>query len=331
MAIVRSIDVGYGNTKYVLGPEGKGFACDHFPSVAAVKGHRDIGSGVVSRKDVVQVVADGGEFLVGRDADLVLGARQSGRVLHRDYPETAAYLALARGALAYMKQPMIDLLVTGLPVDYHAAYKERLTERLAGRHEYPDGSVVTVAQAWVIPQPIGGFIDYAIGHHCYQDLKETLCLVVDVGYFTLDWVVCRGLKVLDERSGSVPGGVSLWLDKLAQAVSEELQEPFRDLGRLDQAVRRGGRLDWYGRPYTFTHLLPKAAAAIEEALQALRNGVGAFDDIGRVIVVGGGAAHYGDALRAVCRRNPLVVVEDGIYANVRGFAIAGEERVAKHG
>ena len=328
---VKAIDIGYGNVKYVTGRKGGEVQCAHFPSVAPPSSGRDFGAGVATKKDVVKVCVGDSLYIVGPDASLSLPGGKSGRKLIRDYPETDGYLALARGALAYAGDREIDLLVTGLPVNYHAAYRDKLESKLAGEHAYPDGSSIVVKKAWAVPQPIGGFVHYAIQSGLFDELRETHCLVIDVGFFTVDWLVCRGLKVLDERSGSVAGGMSKILSRVAEEISAATGEAFADINRVDAALRQGGKLEWYGRPYELKKFLPKCKPVFDEVMEAIMESVGTLDDIASVILVGGGTAHYLEPLRAICHRNPLLVPDEGIYANVRGFYEIGERRAKRHG
>ena len=327
---VSAIDIGYGNTKFTIKRDGQKIECRHFPSVAPVNSGVDIGGDALSRKNVAQVSVGGVEYIVGPDAMLSIRGG-TGRVLSADYPERDGYLALVRGALSYMKQPTIDLLVTGLPVNFYRQYKERLTERLIGVHEFPNGNEVVINKAWVIPQPVGGFLNYAMDNQVYSSLRESNCLVIDIGFYTVDWLVCRGLKVIDERSGSVPGGMSKLLESLALNLSNELGEPFEDINRLDIALNNRNQLDWYGKRFDFSHLIPKVAPIINSACESMASNVGTFSDIAKVIVVGGGAKHYLSSIRKICHQNSIAEVDESIYANVRGFMIAGEQKSRSNG
>jgi hypothetical protein len=48
-----------------------------------------------------------------------------------------------------------------------------------------------------------------------------------------------------------------------------------------------------------------------------------MDDIGSIILVGGGARLYVNSIRRVCKKNTIVPVEDALYANVKGFHAIG--------
>lgn len=331
--IVRSIDVGYGNTKFCYGREKDQPArCDHFPSIATLSLGKDFGGGVMVKRDLVEVCADGSRYLVGKDvADTLSAQDDTGRILGRDYTETPQHLALFRGALAYMREPQIDLLVTGLPVNFFKQHKDRMIARLSGVHEGGDGGKIQIKSLWVIPQPIGGFVDYTLSNNRFSELSDSKCLVVDVGFFTVDWLVCHGLKLQDERSGSTPGGMSQILGRLAHLVSEDRGEPFENINLLDAGVRNGFRMRLYGKSYDFGHLLQKVEPQISRTVRVVMSSVGSLQDIDIVVLVGGGALCYADSLRAVCGDIEMVVPDDGIHANVRGFYLAGEERMKKYG
>lgn len=328
MSIVAAVDIGYGNVKYSsLDDQGRprlGF----FPSVAPLAPLQEFGGGFTPGRNTVYVTVDGVTYKVGQDA--VLGLKEdAGRTLNKDYPDTAHYLALFRGALAYLGKPEIDLLVTGLPVNYFNQYKDRLAARLTGEHPFPDGATVRVREARVMPQPLGGYLSCAIGSGRFQEIREANCLIVDVGFYTLDYLTCRGMQVIDERSGSNPGGMSHVLNRLAQEVTKEQGDPFSDINALDAGLRNHNVIQWFGEEYNFSHLLPRAQPVIEDACRGIANTVGSARDIRTIILVGGGARMFEPALRRLYPRNEVLVSDDAIYANVRGFQLAGDGQVKR--
>ncbi|NOU13798.1 MAG: hypothetical protein HOO92_07520 [Methylococcaceae bacterium] len=240
VVIVRSIDVGYGNTKFCkVGMNGE-IECDHFPSIAKLHTGIDRGAGVMTRRDLIEVKSGESKYLVGKDSIDTLSARDDrGGHLLENYVDTPQYKALLRGALWYMKEESIDLLVSGLPVNHFGNDGNRMRDRLIGVHKYPDGREVVVKDAWIIPQPVGGFIDYFMTGSKITRVNDIKSLTLDVGYYTLDWVTCRGIRMQDERSGSVPGGMSLILEKLTQLISVDRNSQFSDVGIVDNGIRNG--------------------------------------------------------------------------------------------
>ena len=329
--IVRAIDVGYGNTKLCFGRDGAEIRCMHFPSIASLYTGMDRGEGVMTKKDLVEVESNGSHYLVGRDSIDTLSARDDrGRTLLANYIDTPQHLALFRGALTYLGESSIDLLVSGLPVNYYAQHKDKLAEKLKGEHLYPDGKKVMVKGAWIIPQPIGGFINYFMGTNQADNLIGLKSLTIDVGWYTVDWLVCRGLKLQDERSGSAQGGMSLILEKLTQLISEDRKAPFSDINIVDAGIRNGFKARIQGKEYDFSHLIKKMDAYITTAIQSVISSVGSLDDIDVIVLVGGGASCYRTMLEELLKRE-IIVPEDSINSNVKGFYLAGIERIKKLG
>lgn len=330
--IVRSIDVGYGNTKFCYGGSDDNLKCDHFPSIASLYTGMDRGAGVMVKRDLVEVENANSRYLVGKDSIDTLSSRDDrGRTLLTNYIETPQHLALFRGALAYLGESEIDLMVSGLPVNYFAQNKISMAERLKGEHEFPDGRKVLIKDAWIIPQPIGGFINYFMSTNQTDSLADLKSLTIDVGYYTVDWLVCRGLKLQDERSGSTPGGMSLVLERLTHLISEDRQAPFSDVNIVDAGIRNKFVTRIQGMRYDFSHLIPKMDAYIITAIQSVISSVGSLDDIDVIVLVGGGAHCYKTVVENLLNGRDIIVPEDSLYSNVKGFYLAGSERIKKFG
>lgn len=327
--IVRGIDVGYGNTKICHGGDvPSALKCEHFPSIASLHAGVDKGAGVMAKRELVEVESGGNVYLVGKDALDTLSARDDqGRTLLTDFIFTPQHLALYRGGLRYLQEQNIDLLVSGLPVNYFSQHKEHMEQRLKGIHQYPDGIEINVKEVWIVPQPIGGFIHYFFDNDDIEDLSDLKSLTIDVGYFTLDWLVCRGLKLLDERSGSCPGGMSLILEKLTQFIGEERGVPFSDYHMVDKGVRNGYKTRIQGKPYDFSHFIPRIEGYITNSIQSMLRSVGTLDDIDVIVLVGGGGHCYQSVLQKLLNDREIIMPDHGVYSNVKGFYLAGAERV----
>lgn len=237
------------------------------------------------------------------------------------------HLALLRGALTYLGESSIDLLVSGLPVSTFAQDKDRMAEKVKGEHLFPDGRRVAIKDAWIIPQPVGGFIEYFMGGSQITQLDDLKSLTIDVGYYTVDWLVCRGLKMQDERSGSTPGGMSLILEKLTQFISADRQAPFSDTNIVDAGIRNGFKTCIQGKEYDFSHLIPKMEDHIITAIQSVVRSVGSLDDIDVVVLVGGGTDCYKKITRKLLNNREIIVPGDSLNSNVKGFYLAGKQRV----
>lgn len=328
--IVRAVDVGFGNVKYTTASsqEERGMGARLFPSLVAPPAAVTAGADLISgRRATVMVQVDGATFEVGPDVERVIGTRDS-RVLHRDYTGTAEYKALLLGSLTYMGVEAIDLLVLGLPVNAPKEKYAVVRERFIGELEVANGRRVAVRDVEVIAQPMGSFLAYAWDHGLLGRIRDQNTLIIDVGFFTLDWVVMRGSEPSSARTGGYDAGVSEVLRRVNEAVKSELQCDDVSINRLDQGLR-DGRIRLYGREYPMSRFLPAAAGAISEGLNAMLGKIGSSDDIDAIYLSGGGAALYAEAVRRAFPKHEVRTVGDAIYSNVRGFQVFGELKAAR--
>src|SRR6202162_2837636 len=100
--IVRAVDVGFGNTKYVTGCSNEEIRCGYFPPVAYPSA-RDLSTLPTSeRRKTVAVPIDGLFYEVGPEVNLAADTFRATQI-HDRYTETPEYTALLRGALSLMK------------------------------------------------------------------------------------------------------------------------------------------------------------------------------------------------------------------------------------
>lgn len=325
---VVAIDVGYGNTKFCAANNGT-LKTGHFPSIATLQvGVADRGAVDLSNRELITVIAGNDTFRVGPDAIDTLSAHEDrNRNLAKNYVETPQHLALLRGALHYLGKANVDLLVTGLPVNDYAHHKKRMADKLRGLHAFPKADPIHVHEVLVIPQPMGGFVNYFMGTNQIGALKAIKSLTIDIGYFTVDWLVCRGLKMQEERCGSVPGGMSMILDRLKHLISEDRQTSFSDINLIDAGIQNGFKTRLNGQEYDFSHLAPKINSHIRNIMQSVLSSVGSLDDIDIIVMVGGGAPIYKETAHEVLNHRDITVPENSLYANVMGFYITGFQRL----
>lgn len=339
--IVRSIDVGFGNTKYVVISNGNGdIQCSLFPSLApqASEG-ADLASGVLQKRNTVTVEVNGVRYEVGKDANLAQDATH-GRVLDLSYPTTDPYLALVRGAIYYMGVPEIHLLVLGLPVNSFDKYKEVLEKRITGEHKIPsplyksgngtpEHITVKVHNVKVQPQPLGAFFDHAVTSGVYSRMRNEMNLLIDAGFYTLDWIVSRGVKMVNARSGAHSGGMSSILSTMGESIGKKIGGQINDLTILDEAIRTGTNPRFYGKEFDITEQRKLAKAKAEQFVSVLANKVGQSVDIDNIVLAGGGASFFKDVITAKFPHHDIIVTKNPVYANVRGFQLVGEQSAAR--
>ncbi len=160
------------------------------------------------------------------------------------------YLALARGALAFMNVPgnHIDYLVAGLPLNIYRteAILAHVSKQLSGPHTVPDvrsgGDAerqITVRKVKIVPQVVGSLIAMSRDAGLMEKIQNQRNLTIDVGYGTLLWLATQGFSPLPARSGGSMGGVSNILQRLARAMHPSSESNIAILDRLDIALLEG--------------------------------------------------------------------------------------------
>lgn len=338
--IIRAIEVGYGTLSFTSGVIDDKPVITTFPSVVApVSAGNDL-SGGFSKRDTIRVTVGNNTYEVGPDAHL-LTDRISSRVLNNAFIESDQYQALLKGALYMINQDVIDLLVLSLPVtNMHRA--EELKGMVIGEREI-NGKKITIKNAWVLCQPLAGYMCYAnqIGQERFNALKDVNVLSIDFGFSTVDWLTSRGLKINDRRSGAVNMGMSAVLEETQKSLKGAF--PHLDtipLHLIDNSFwKNPGEIQISGRSYPFpicdgklkggeeTRIRFDASAAIKSvsvsALQEVRNSVGAGADINLVLVMGGPNEVYLDSVKKTFPEHEVIVVEEPITAVCRGMYYGG--------
>lgn len=319
---IRAIDIGYGNTKFVTSAVDKQIECDLLPSRAPLHSRSAMGGdGAISgRRRNVLIEVDGRTYEVGPDTELFKGPL----ILHDGYTDTAEYLALYRASLARMRAPSIDAMITGLPVSQLHEKKSALSRRLMGKHPVPGDRHVDVQSVQVFAQPLGGLVDHCVLRDggWRPEHNDSVHLLVDPGYYTLDWVVAKGLTEVPELSGTYPTGVSNILEFVAKRITENIGHSFEQFTRLDQGLRRGS-VEIRGKTIDLTHYMKDIGSVWHDALTQMKNNVGHGGDFDRIYLVGGGARFLQEELQSLFPKHPISVASDSVFANVRGFQAIG--------
>ncbi|MCD9026833.1 PRTRC system protein D [Luteimonas sp. BDR2-5] len=318
--IVRAVDIGFGNTKFISSASGTDVRCASFPSLAYPSARAPTGGG--ERRKTVAVPIDGLYYEVGPDVRLAADTFRATQ-LHDRYTETPEYLALLRGALALMRVDVIDLLVLGLPVSALAGKRAFVEKLAAGSHDVGNGQEVLVRKALVVAQPQGALVHYAAQHGKLDAIAQEQSLILDAGSRTFDWLVARGMRLVEKRSHSLNRGTFDVLQVLATEIGAEIGTPYTDLDAIDHALRSGRRLMIYQRQHDLSKLLPIAQTVAQQAVSSMMQWIGADYAFQHIVLVGGGAFLFKKAVKQAFPRHRIHEVKDPLYANVRGFQLAG--------
>lgn len=322
--IVRSIDVGYGNTKFTKNHIfGQNIECDLFPSLAPLASHNDLSVGVLQRRNTTIVRINDADYEIGKDSRLALGTSH-GRTMDDKFATSDDYLALSIGAMHYMDNiDEIDLLVLGLPVSTLNARSKELQERMKGAHKLPGDREIIVNSVLVLPQPLGGFLDFTISNGLYKEMKPLRNLIIDPGFKTLDWLLVEDGKPIDVRSGAHPGGMFSVCRAVADAIGKEIGEEITDLTTIDRALRNSSKLRFHGQEYDVKKQKSVVKKVTGEAIAAMAQRVQSGIDIDNIILAGGACEIYENAIRDKFPKHKIHKMDSPVYANVRGFQLAG--------
>ncbi|MGP8486089.1 PRTRC system protein D [Paraburkholderia fungorum] len=322
---VFAIDVGYGNTKYAHRAGSGTIATGMFPSLAplaasyAVSGH---GVDVLGTSKVLKVVIDEIEYQVGPDVPLTAAYGKTGRTLSNDFVTTKSYAALLFGAIHLAGMTHIERLLLGLPVHTMSKYAGELRERFTGTFDYGLGRV-TIDKVVVIPQPLGSLVA-ASANRQREFGRDNAHLVIDVGFFTTDWVYANGFTMDDKRSSGMPGGASQVYQRMAELIGKDQEEKVEDIELIDKALREQRPFFFYGHDINLDPYLEKSQPVIAGVVEDIKNNVGPLNNVRSIVLSGGGAALYAPAIRKAFPRVALEIIEAPCAANAKGFLIVGE-------
>jgi plasmid segregation protein ParM len=332
---IMAADVGYGNTKYVMGMDSKGqFFEGLFPSIArpVYRRQNTVDASMVQQMNEVVISAEGKDYAVGPDAAI---SGSTPPQLHMQYPLTSQYLALTRGAMHFgaktlgTRLAIIDLLMLGLPVS-NMAQIDALKQKMTGEHDVPIANPsegmqigkVLVKNVRVLPQPVGALVYWAFRHKRQVQLQDrSTNLVIDIGYFTFDWFSAYGMKQMQDRSGAFNGGVSQILKEVQRLASLDYSRNL-SLAAVEEGLRTGqtysGGIRMEFQRYQQV-MRTQAAELVSEFVSRLGQG----DSYRNVIVTGGGADYCREALEVAFKGADLFILPDSVMANARGFYMAG--------
>ncbi|HQU79866.1 MAG TPA: PRTRC system protein D [Azonexus sp.] len=320
--VVRAVDVGFGNTKYISSVAAGDIRCASFPSVAYPTMRDPSGQPGYERRKTVAIPINGLFYEVGPDVELAADTFRATQ-MHDRYTETSEYMALLRGALALMKLPSIELLVVGLPVAALTSKKAALEKAVAGTHDIGNGKSVLVRKALAIAQPQGALVDFAVQHGKGGVIEREQSLIIDPGSRTFDWLVARGMRLVQAKSHSVNRGVFDILQAIAAEIGHDIGTPYNDIEAIDLALRTGKNPVIYQKPYDISRAMPMAHSIAQQAVASMMRWIDASYSFQNIILVGGGAYLFKKAVKEAFPKHKILEVKDPLHANVRGFQIAG--------
>lgn len=195
-------------------------------------------------------------------------------------------MALVLGAMHYMDVDHIDHLGSRTAsVRYVCSGRALEEEKLIGTHWLPrrpgdKGDLpyrtITVGDCRVVPQPVGGLNDFGVRHGMMKEIESGNNLLIDPGFFTLDWVMTKGMKMQSKRSGAAGhAGMAAVLRAIAKEISAKtartggriIEFSEDDYERLDHALRMGIGFSFMVEKIDLKPYLPAAEKVIKAGLE----------------------------------------------------------------
>lgn len=328
--ICIGLDIGFGNLKVAASKVGSQQVEEIVLPVGAApvstlnRDHR--GAPIVG--DGAVVMLEGEEWGVGLRP---LDADHFERKVNENYPLSREYLGLFYCALAKLGAQHVSMLVTGLPVSqyFESGMAADVVRRLQGTH-YVNTTVrnVTIDKVVVVPQPVGGFSHQQQKNPKVGRDKDKLLLVIDVGYFSVDWVLLRGSTVQKSGSGSSTHATSRILELASQQISEAAGGMRTSSARVESAYREGRESIEIGRStiqvnhYVAAAAKPVSQRVLTEVSNALRSIDGSVD---QVLILGGGGSLYSQAAAAEFPKAEVILGVDPVMSNAFGFLRLGKQ------
>jgi plasmid segregation protein ParM len=111
---------------------------------------------------------------------------------------------------------------------------------------------------------------------------------------------------------------------MAAEISKDIGTPYRDYDAIDLALRTGKAPVIFQKPYDMKRHLPIAESVAQQAVSTMRQWIETPESLQNIILVGGGAFLFKKAVKAAFPKHRIHEVKEPLYANVRGFQLAGQ-------
>lgn len=325
---VLGIDIGYSNLKVAFGEAQAGMQTLLRPAGAAPADHFGSRFDGRAQDDFLHVLVDGESYIAGVSSDR---AEMWERSLHADYSRSPSYKALMHAGMLLSGMNEIDVLVTGLPVSQFNDLSKRkeLEDKFVGKHQITPKRTVEVAKVKVMAQPVGGLLDF-IDQQDSLDCGFTVdddarVLVIDPGFFSLDWVMVSNGQLQRQSSGTSLKASSVLLEQAARFIAEDYgSTPSTEM--LENAVRNGkSSILLTGQRVEIAAYIEKASATMAsvtaDAIQKSLRVESMSPDI--VVMVGGGAMFFEQAVKQAFHKLKVVTTPSSVFGPVRGFWLMG--------
>jgi len=312
---IMALDLGYSSSKvsYLSLGEGErpGDALSRVKVEHCPGGVQDFGAtdqAVANDSRSEKVVVDGRTYVAGVNHKTVGHDRQrSDHFIYEPEWKARLYAALKRSGF---ENRVVDVLVLGLPCEHfynhvdpqkkseHVRYLESVC---SGNIDTGDGSPYEVKRVEVMAQPHGtywGFFGKTTDSRLRNLARRGSILVMDIGYYTFDWINLDKLSVVLKNSNSRSNAYHQVLSSAAGAITTELREAGLKKAAvspddIEDALFTGEDTVFVGAKEVSidSYLYAAAEDVSQQVLKAVEGDIGKTPP-NMIIVSGGGAKHF---------------------------------------
>jgi len=328
--LMVGVDVGFGFTKATDGENSV-----LFKSIIGEPQPRSMDENFFEEDSLsgLHMTHDSRSYFVGDLAESESRVRQF--TLDQAQMVTQQFKTLSLAALARVVQSRIPCnVITGLPVGYFLEYKQHLADALTGEHVLtihngPDNQEVgiNVNRIKIIPQPYGSLVDYLFrddGTMLRPDMARQKIGVLDIGFKTTDFTICRGLRHSERGSKTTDTGVAKAFQFVAEALNE-MSGVNVEIYRLYDAIREGS-IKIRGAEYDISNVKNEVFSRLAAAVASDMERIWVDDwDLDQVLLAGGGGEALFEYLKPLVKGELalLKTQDDPRMANVAGYVKYG--------
>jgi len=315
--MIVGLDIGYSNLKVCFGTSNKDMSKHVFPVGVVIDDRRDGLRGTTPKGSEIVKVDEQQYIACLSPSDIALDYQ---RVLLENYPETIEYKALLHASLIKTKSSVIDLIVTGLPVDQFITpgKREALTQLIKGTHEVFEGVFVEVKDVIVVPQPLGS---YSLETSSNDDLLDSLVLVLDPGFFSVDWAVMQDGNLLRGALGTSKLAISSIYEEAVRLIRNETGGR-TNINMIEKAiVHQREYIKVFGERVQLTPFLEQATVSISSNIKKELESVlrKSNIDIDYVLLTGGGSMLYKNIAKEMFPHSKTITTNEYVLSNAKGF------------
>jgi len=308
---------------------------EHLTYRNTVKEINDAGLVYSFKTDYQMFVLDNEVYEVGDLSTMGSGGRGKARY-SSDAFRTEALIGITRVLKSGSKDRI--RVVTGLPsaLSKNAAVAEEIKKNLLGEYSIKsvkwdnvDDISFEIVDVIVVPQPLGTLYNF-VYDDATQDLNQKFlsqrALIVDIGWGTTDLAVLEESRVRGTFGFEI--GVSDYIANLQEEVNDKMPEAniyALNPHQFDIALLEDTTVETPFGKFDLSKLAEKHKEIQARRVYESVMGLGLeFNKFYRLILTGGGALMYEKYLRSFFNDPRLIIQQDAVTANVRGFFLLGQ-------